>query len=830
MSFLLDFSQIEQTGIDAAIDAFNAGYLPLSGGLVIGDLEIRDAEQSLNIVGEISTKSGVIFDINSGRIGIGANPDYSFHINMATGEKDAELYLNSNNQNGESNIILLAGGGNETGQIKRDTGGNIIISNSQGTDNQITMLDRSQNQIFDIADETISINKINLDEKIKISGFLVSGTGAEIAIADINDLDGKLQYYRYLRHNSGESEKTDISFLISNAMDGSFSIADGMYNGDWISGKTPTTLVENSTYQDFWAGAERPDNINVNLVTGRTWTFEVTGVYNNYGEVLHSGFMVLLNSGEIGSFTGNFSYEFEPEQESNLFEFSGMRYNEGAKIYIGGISVKSAARDIYFDYMTIYDYTGIGTGGAEVPIMPDWENVPDLIHTIEWGYSEAGSYTGGPPHSGIDIYILGGKVATISGGAGSVNFNLPNPYINPVTFSGACPSGETGGAYIQIDSLYLHEATSYSVYDTGVLEFYDTGAIGEVPVCEIPSNEKKYRFLVTGVNTQYGEYEHSGFYAYYNGENIGSITGDFSYDFVARGDNNVLFSDICFNDKAIIEIGGISITESMNGVSVNGECIIQSGNIGDFIVGETIESKNIPKQYVITGTGVSVLRLEPEIDNYYTGDFTIYIKSVGMASEIYGWGDGVYPWTVIRTTLRDTGSSHPENINWYAKNATDWSFDVYSKSYSTCHRNYDLIGPNGLWNNGIILFNFSSSHNISGLEKAIYSKLNKENYEITTGTPSNVFNPLTVPEWHSIYGTEIALNHKSLYEFGLIDRFLTKEENDLIFSGASLLGGLGDDVGIKFLFKLNAGSGNTIYDVTNGYTGTLLNINEDYWE
>ena len=230
MSFLLDLNQIELSGINFAKNLFDSGYVPITGGLITGDLEINAQYNDLSLTGEFSSNSGVIFDKTNRRIGVGAVPEYSFHIKNSG--QDYSLYLTGENLS----IDLIGCGGRTTGNISFDDDGNLILSTKDRFDSEIAFLNKNYEEILSVTDETSFTNQLKLDEKITINGFKKDSLENNLQMERFSADSESTKFYKYAVYDSQNKNKGDISFLAAKGLgDENYSIISGRNNftGEW---------------------------------------------------------------------------------------------------------------------------------------------------------------------------------------------------------------------------------------------------------------------------------------------------------------------------------------------------------------------------------------------------------------------------------------------------------------------------------------------------------------------------------------------------------------------------------------------------------------------
>lgn len=246
MGFLIDINQIDRTGIDYALNLFDDTVISSTGGVITGSLIVSNTGL-FSVLGDICTESGVIFDCENRRIGVGVIPECSIHIK--------DLYLNNQNPENEAVVELLTYGQNMSGVIKSDNRGNLNIEGST----EILFKGAGEESLLAVTRDTISGGAIVFDDNMEISGFeAISRNKAATVNTFKNDSVVRQQYYDCVTKGGGE-----MSWLISKSIgDTGYSINTGIYDvaggGYWPTieenGEDISVKIEAKNYGIFSAG------------------------------------------------------------------------------------------------------------------------------------------------------------------------------------------------------------------------------------------------------------------------------------------------------------------------------------------------------------------------------------------------------------------------------------------------------------------------------------------------------------------------------------------------------------------------------------------------
>lgn len=326
MSFLIDMSQIDRTGIDAAILALNGDFLPKSGGIVSGDINILG---DMSIYGEINTYSGVIFDGQNKRIGVGVSPQYKVHIG---GNSNKTLYLGRDGS--ESKIIMSSEQGDSTGCILCDESGNVSIEHQRGRNCQISIINENS-KIFS-ADEEIEIGTIINSGAILFSGLSVTGINGEIDFGEIDNLNYGSRYYQiFINRENSNVEKIDL--LVSRVFGKQgISIITGYHS--W----KPEYIFESGA--GYYEYSELPIIPEVTLESGKRYFFEVSGIDPCLGGLYtgdstpYSGLKIFYDNDEISSIPACALITDEDSRVTYDFMYTGAeRLFSFEDTYTGGV-------------------------------------------------------------------------------------------------------------------------------------------------------------------------------------------------------------------------------------------------------------------------------------------------------------------------------------------------------------------------------------------------------------------------------------------------------------------------------------------------------------
>lgn len=399
---------------------------------------------------------------------------------------------------------------------------------------------------------------------------------------------------------------------------------------------------------------------------------------------------------------------------------------------------------------------------------------------------------------------------SILGSGGEIKGNM--------SFLSAKLIGDSGRSVVEgeIGSTGLWITGGRTIYESG--SGYYTG--DNAPIMEVSglTQNKTYRFEVSGVNPFESGIQHSGFGVYCGGTLITNLTGiDYYYkDFVYEG-NLFVFEPIVENETGnMMGISGIKITEGIRGPSIYDDRVVNISETGDYIVGETTTSCEFTdkKFYYFTGEGDNYIALEerailPRDDAYNTG--TVLIKK-----------EGGYELTGDNDIFLATNATGQNPNNWWIKakkSGEYWGYiGILRHPYSirwcsaimftgerTHRENCDqifIIGKSG--NIGITLY------------LAEYDKLDNS-WDSYTGE----YYVGDLSEETPFFESPVVLQQNGcVREISQFDGALTSTDVSEIFEQRSVSGAI-DDERIDYLFKINEGQGNVITDVYSGYTGAI---------
>lgn len=286
-------------------------------------------------------------------------------------------------------------------------------------------------------------------------------------------------------------------------------------------------------------------------------------------------------------------------------------------------------------------------------------------------------------------------------------------------------------------------------------------------------------------------------------------------------------------NTGIYDIQGSGYIPTLENDGENLSAGIRSQTYGIYSAGKLIENtQNVKKQYFVTGENLCVLRLESAIESLYDFDygnqFWIYIKTIGEYQPVDA--SLVFPDLPAGIARSSNSSTVKWKLTQLFNNETEIRYDFQVEQTNELKlRRAVAFQENNFGKNSIHLLGVMRLPQQVGLVVPLNLLYKYENLSLKNESITN-FTTLAMEEGgYSDLNTEILMQSGCLYEIGLVRRPISNDEVDKIINNGNLLDSMPNTGEIGFLFKINAGSGNTVYDVVNGYTGTIINFNEDYW-
>ena len=287
-----------------------------------------------------------------------------------------------------------------------------------------------------------------------------------------------------------------------------------------------------------------------------------------------------------------------------------------------------------------------------------------------------------------------------------------------------------------------------------------------------------------------------------------------------------------FEDWWAYQTSGVIRVETSPKPSISNDEVLLSGrDRGIIAAGERASLGEGDKHSFVLQSGeVGLLRFETGVYNNFSGEFTVYLKSAGgdtvsdassfLGTESSGvvisayklYNPSVPRQTLFKLYVEESGAGS----NYILRRRYGYSFPYYSK---IAQSGDNKIGQVILFEGGT---NSSTSLN-SGFNIVSFTD---EGGDGERERGQNFSGPF---KYDGSDFMDIILRGGSLYEMGIINRKLYLEEVEKI-KNREAFWDIFESGEVRFYFNMNYGSGLTVYDEINGYTGTIIGLDEGHWK